>query len=121
MRPGLPTLAATALLATLLGAGPATAQIREGVYALEGTNPDGSRYSGGFSLQETPNAGWYASWLVDGVRIPGLALVQGGVLSVAYVVQGRPGIAAYEVQADGTLRGSWTVGGGIGTEELTPR
>jgi hypothetical protein len=50
-----------------------------------------------------------------------LGLIQGGVLALSFTIGGRPGIAAFEVQEDGTLRGSWTTGGGIGTETLTPR
>jgi hypothetical protein len=48
-------------------------------------------------------------------------LIQGGVLAVSFVVDGRPGIATYEVEADGRLRGTWSTGGGMGTEVLTPR
>lgn len=105
----------------LLGGSPAAAQIREGVYDLQGANPDGSTYSGSFGLQAAAGVGWVATWALEGMRIPGLAIVQGGVLAIAYVVQGRPGVAAYEVDSDGRLRGTWTTGGGIGTEVLTPR
>lgn len=55
------------------------------------------------------------------MRIVGLGVIQGGVLAVAFTVDGRPGVAAFEVEPDGKLRGSWTTGGGIGTETLTPR
>ena len=43
------------------------------------------------------------------------------MLAVSFVVEGRPGVAAYEVEADGRLRGAWSTGGGMGTEVLTPR
>lgn len=111
------------LIALLLGAFamPATAQIRQGEYEVEGQNPDGSTYGGIFALQDAPGAGWIATWQVGDVRLVGLGLVQGGVLAVSFVVSGRPGIAAYEVQEDGRLRGVWSTGGGLGTEALTPR
>lgn len=110
------------LAAALCGlALPAAAQLRQGQYELEGQNPDGSSYDGTFSLQEAPGASWLVTWQVDDMRIVGLGLIQSGVLSVSFVVDGRPGVAVYEVQPDGKLRGVWTTGGGLGTEMLTPR
>lgn len=99
----------------------AAAQIREGFYTVEGQNPDGSTYSGEFALQPGPGASWIASWSVSGARVSGLAVVQSGVLAVSFVVDGRPGVAAYGVEPDGRLRGSWSTGGGLGTEMLVPR
>jgi hypothetical protein len=110
------------LAAALCGfALPAGAQIRQGLYAVEGQNPDGSTYTGLFALQEAPGASWVASWQVGDVRLVGLGLIQGGVLAVSFLANGRPGVAAYEVEADGRLRGTWTIGQGLGTEMLTPQ
>ena len=114
-----PLLLAAALTAS--AALPATAQIRQGLYALEGQNPDGSTYSGLFALQEAPGASWVASWQVGDARLMGLGLIQGGVLAISFLANGRPGVAAFEVEADGRLRGSWTIGQGLGTEMLTPQ
>jgi hypothetical protein len=100
---------------------PAAAQIRQGFYEIEGQNPDGSPYGGVFALENAPGASWYATWQVGDVRLTGLGLIQGGVLAVSFVVDGRPGIATYEVEPDGRLRGAWSTGGGMGTEMLTPR
>lgn len=97
------------------------AQIREGLYEVEGQNPDGTVYTGQFALSPGPGASWLAAWQIGGVRILGLGLIQGGILSVGFAADGRPGVAAFEVEPDGRLRGSWTTGGGIGTESLTPR
>jgi hypothetical protein len=105
----------------LLAANPAAAQIRQGFYEVEGLNPDGSTYGGVFALQNAPGASWYATWQVGDVQLSGLGLIHGGVLAVSFVVDGRPGIATYEVDADGRLRGAWSTGGGMGTEVLTPR
>jgi hypothetical protein len=55
------------------------------------------------------------------VRLVGLGLIQAGVLAVSFVANGQPGVAVYEVEPDGRLRGTWTTGGGLGTEMLTPR
>lgn len=113
-------LLALALLGPTL-ATPAAAQIRQGFYEVEGLNPDGSVYSGVFALENAPGASWYATWQVGDVRLVGLGLIQGGVLAVSFVVDGRPGVATYEVEPDGRLRGAWSTGGGMGTEVLTPR
>jgi hypothetical protein len=115
-------LAVLALLGSILAIGrPASAQIRQGYYEVEGQNPDGSSYGGVFALENAPGASWYVTWQVGDVRLVGLGLIQGGVLAVSFVVEGRPGVAAYEVEADGRLRGVWSTGGGMGTEMLTPR
>ena len=114
-------LAALVLFGSFLAADHAAAQIRQGFYDVEGRNPDGSTYGGVFALENAPGASWYVTWQVGDVRLLGLGLIQGGVLAVSFVVDGRPGIAAYEVEADGRLRGTWSTGGGMGTEMLTPR
>lgn len=116
-----PALLAAALAFGLTAALPAAAQIREGIYQVEGTNPDGSTYEGQFLLQAGPAASWIASWRVGNEQIIGLGLIQAGVLAVSFVVNNRPGVAVFEVEPDGRLRGSWTTGGGMGTEHLTPR
>jgi hypothetical protein len=98
----LRTLALAAALAVLSPA--AFAQLREGLYNVEGQNPDGSAYEG-----------------VGNAQIIGLGLIQSGLLALSFTVEGRPGIAIYGVEPDGKLRGTWTSGGGLGTEILTVR
>lgn len=124
----MPTLrmlpfAAAAIVAALWIAAPlpARAQIREGLYTVEGQNPDGSTYAGTLALQPAPGASWLVVWRVGGAQLAGLGLVQAGVLAVSFVIEGRPGIVVYEVEPNGRLRGVWTTGGGLGTEMLTPR
>jgi hypothetical protein len=116
-RPRLPAM----ILSVGLLALPAAAQIREGAYDIEGTNPDGSVYQGQFLLQPGPGGSWLANWQVANERIMGLGLIHGGVLAVSFVVNGRPGVSVFEVEPDGRLRGSWTTGGGVGTEMLTAK
>ena len=55
LRPLLPLAAAATLGAAVL-APPAAAQIREGLYEVQGQNPDGSSYEGQFALQPGPGA-----------------------------------------------------------------
>jgi hypothetical protein len=99
----------------------ASAQIREGYYEVLGTNPDGSQYQGGFALQAGPSASWIVTWQVGNEQVQGLGLIQAGVMAVSFVVNGRPGVSIFEVMADGKLRATWTTGGGVGTEIMTPR
>lgn len=116
------TLITAALLATM--ATPALAQ-RQGTYAVEGQGADGQRYQGSAALQPTGQNTWRVTWRVgsdtaDGV---GLLIPEGPLLVVGYVMAGREiGVAAYAVQPDGSLQGTWTqgAGGGIGTEIMTP-
>ena len=115
------TLIATLVLASLALAPAAFAQLRAGNYAVAGQNPDGSAYEGTFELMEGPSAAWVARWNVGNAQIIGLGLIQGGMLALSFNVEGRPGIAVYGVEPDGTLRGTWTSGGGLGTETLTAR
>ena len=110
-------LAAAFCLLTL----PAFAQIRDGYYDVAGTNPDGSTYTGTLELQAMPSGTWIALWRVGNLQMPGLGIINAGVLSIAYFIEGRPGIASYEVRPDGKLMGAWSVGAGMGTELLTPR
>ena len=123
MRRTLPLLLALALAGQVFAATftPAAAQIRQGLYDIEGRNPDGGDYRGVFALEEAPGASWYAIWQVGDARLIGLGLIQGDTLAVSFIVDGRPGVAAYEVEPDGRLRGTWSTGGGLGTEMLTPR
>jgi len=109
------------LLAMLLAAAPATAQLREGVYGLSGRTPEGETYDGAVALRPGPGGSWLMQWQVGTARIVGLGLVHGGVLSVAFQVNGNPGIAAYDVDPAGRLQGIWTTGGGLGSETLTPQ
>ncbi|MBR0674411.1 hypothetical protein [Neoroseomonas soli] len=116
------TLITAALLATI--ATPALAQ-RQGPYSVEGQGADGQRYQGSVMLQPTGQNTWRVTWRVgsdtaDGV---GLLIPEGPLLVVGYVMAGREiGVAAYAVQPDGSLQGTWTqgTGGGVGTEVMTP-
>ncbi|WP_128080110.1 hypothetical protein [Roseicella frigidaeris] len=120
--PRFPSWLLVAALALGLGlAAPASAQIREGTYAVEGTNPDGSTYDGQLLLRAGPAGSWLANWRVGREQIIGLGLINGGVLAISFVIDGRPGVSVFEVDADGKLRGHWTTGGGLGTELLTPQ
>ena len=109
------------LLLSLAISSEAFAQLRAGSYRVEGQNPDGTAYDGGFELLEGPSGAWIARWSVGNAQILGLGLIQSGLLALSFTVEGRPGIAIYSVENDGSLRGTWSSGGGLGTETLTAR
>jgi hypothetical protein len=114
-------LLTTALLTGL--AAPGLAQ-RAGTYAVEGQGADGSRYEGSATLAPLGQDTWRVTWRVgsDTAQGVGILIPQGPLLVVGYTMAGQTGVAAYAVQADGRLLGTWTQGqgGGIGTEIMTP-
>jgi len=109
------------LIAAMLAlAAPALAQM-PGVYAVQGTNPDGSRYDGLVELAPAPNNTWRVTWRVEGNTVRGAGIVNGDVLAVAYVDGTEPGVVAWRILPDGRLDGPWSVGGMVGREVLTRR
>jgi hypothetical protein len=114
-------LLATALVTGL--AAPALAQ-RAGTYGVEGQGADGSRYEGSVTLAPLGQNTWRVTWRVgsDTAEGVGILIPQGPLLVVGYTMGGQTGVAAYAVQDDGRLLGTWTqgLGGGIGTEVMRP-
>ena len=100
---------------------PAAAQLREGLYEVQGTNPDGSNYQGMMEVRPAPGSAWLVAWQIGDMLVTGVGIVQGGVLAIGYGINGQVGVATFEVQPDGKLSGYWTIGAGIGSETLTPR
>lgn len=115
------TLASAALALGLVLAGPASAQTRN--FTVQGTNADGSTYTGSLVLQQDGAASYRVEWHVGGQRIPGVAMSAGNILSAAYVINGQIGLVIYQIQADGSMSGPWTMQGsrGVGRETLLPR
>jgi hypothetical protein len=109
------------VVALLLASAPVAAQLREGVYTLAGRTPEGETYDGAVTLRPGPAGSWLMQWQVGNTRLIGVGLAHAGVLAIAFQVNGNPGVAAYDVDAAGRLRGTWTTGAGLGSELLTPR
>jgi hypothetical protein len=111
-----------ALTLALCLALPAMAQ-RAGVYEVRGTNPDGTAYTGLLQLRQAGIVSWLVLWQVGGERIEGVGMSAGSTLAVTYRAGNTQGMAIYEILADGSMTGQWTLVGssGIGTENLTPR
>ena len=100
---------------------PAAAQLREGLYDVEGQNPDGSTYTGLLELRVGQGNAWLVAWQIGNLGVQGVGVIQSGVMAVGYSTNGQVGVATYEVQPDGKLSGYWTIGAGVGTETLTPK
>jgi hypothetical protein len=113
-------LLALALLLAL--ASPALAQ-RAGLYNVNGTNPDGTAYTGVLQLRQVGIVSWLVLWQVGAERIEGAGMSSGNTFAVTYPAGNTQGFGIYEILPDGTMTGQWTLVGssGIGTETLVPR
>ena len=60
---------------------------------------------------------------MEGQAMRFLNLVANKAFAAYYVLNGKPGLVVYELQADGSLKGYWTIADtqGAGTENLYPR
>jgi hypothetical protein len=108
------------LLATGLATA-ASAQTVGGTYSVSGTNADGSSYTG--SAEITLNGpACSISWQTGGSSSAGTCLLTGNAFGAAYQLGGSTGLAVYQLQPDGTLKGQWTTIGssGVGSETLSP-
>jgi hypothetical protein len=108
------------LLATSLAAA-ASAQTVGGTYSVTGTNVDGSSYTG--TAEITMNgAACSISWQTGGSNSAGTCLLTGNAFGASYQLGDTPGLAVYQLQPDGTLKGQWTTIGtvGVGSETLSP-
>lgn len=116
-------LRAVAALAMLAVAGPALAQDIGGEYAINGTNLDGSPYGGTASIVLTSETTCEIYWTTGATTSQGICMRNGNAFSAGYVMGEAIGLVIYEVMADGSLEGLWTIAGqnGSGTEVLTPK
>ena len=81
-----------------------------GVYACEGTNPDGSPYTAVVEIVKRQDT-YLVRWTQENdEQVMGVGIQQAGVLAVSYF-GGAPAIVVYSVAAEGRLDGQWTMGG----------
>jgi hypothetical protein len=107
-----PTLAFLLALSTALS----TAQAADltGQYAVDGSNPDGDRYTGTLTLRPL-RQGWSAEWRTpDATR--GIGLSDGRTLVLAYGGS-ECGVVAWDATQPGRLAGQWTLDGSLGREQ----
>lgn len=113
-------LAALALLAGALGA---QAQDIGGMYAVTGTNLDGSPYAGTAEVKLTSETTCEIYWTTGGSTSAGICMRNGPAFSAGYSMGDKVGLVIYQVFEDGHMEGLWTIAGanGLGTEILTPQ
>ena len=81
-----------------------------GVYAAEGTNPDGSPYTAVVEILKRQDT-YLVRWTQENDdQVMGVGIQQDGVLAVSYF-GGAPAIVVYSVASEGKLDGQWTMGG----------
>ncbi len=100
----------------------ASAQSIGGAYAVEGTNIDGTTYSGTAAIVLTSDTTCAIKWVTGATESEGICMRNGDSFAAGYVSGDITGLVIYKVLPDGTLNGLWTVAnnGGAGTEILTP-
>jgi Curli production assembly/transport component CsgG len=86
-----------------------------GRYAINGTNPDGSKYYGEVVIERQGN-GYRVTWYIGESVYTGEGRVSNGVLTVDY---GDSYPAIYRLRSNGVLDGSWADGSAY--EVLTPK
>lgn len=113
-----------AALATVLAlsALPAAAQSIGGRYNVQGKNFDGSPYSGTAEITVTSRTTCRISWRTGGTTSSGICMRNESSFVAGYQLGNAIGLVIYDIKADGSLDGVWTIAGrnGAGSEVLTP-
>jgi hypothetical protein len=114
-------LLASALLGLCVIAS-ASAQSIGGSYTVEGTNLDGSPYTGTAEITLTSSTTCDIHWTTGSSTSDGICSRNDNAFAAAYVLGDAIGLVVYKVIEDGSLEGLWTIAGkeGNGTEKLTP-
>jgi hypothetical protein len=99
----------------------AEAPVIAGEYTVEGKAKGGS-YRGQAAIAANGDV-FLVIWQIGQTRYQGTGLLHGNTFAVTYASQGRPALALYDIQADGSLTGTWTEFGSQEsfTETLTPK
>jgi len=116
-------IARLALVAALLSAQSAGAQDVGGLYAVQGTNFNGSSYGGQAEIVLTSDVTCAITWTTGSTTSSGICMRSDEVFSAAYQMGAAVGLAIYRIRNDGVLDGSWTIAGqnGVGYEVLVPQ
>lgn len=109
------------IAALVVLAGPAFAQ-GAGRYAVTGTSPDGSGYSGVATVAQVGDGVWSMTWQIGGDSYRGYGVGNGSVLAFAFSGGGMTGVASY-TWTGSSYTGLWTTPSGrkAGQETLLPR
>jgi hypothetical protein len=90
-------------------------------YAANGSNPDGSHYTGTADVTVISDTTFSIVWKIEGQRYEGFGMRLNDALAATYMINGEPGLIIYKVDGNG-LTGAWAIRGhdGVGTEHLRP-
>lgn len=114
----------TILLALAVSAFPAVAAAQDigGIYKVNGTNFDGSPYTGEAEIKIISKTTCEIAWKTGPTTSNGFCMRNDDAFAAGYVMGKDIGLIIYKMQDDGTLNGLWTITGkdGVGTEVLTP-
>ena len=93
-----------------------------GLYAVAGTNPDGTIYEGEAIITNVSEFTCTIEWITADVSSFGICMGRRNKYAASYSLGDAVGLVIYELMADGSMEGVWTVAGqdGVGTETLTP-
>ena len=111
-------------LAVVAVAAPAmAAEFHEGTYKVDGTNLDGSKYTGTADVKLLSDTTCSITWTTGQTSSSGVCMMMDGVVGVAYAQGQTVGVTMYHLNDDGSLDGIWTIAGqnGSGTEHMTPQ
>ncbi|MHC1743217.1 MAG: protein kinase [Syntrophobacteraceae bacterium] len=90
----------------------------EGKYAVEGVNPNGSKYHGVATIARRDNR-YTMTWSIGSQPFSGTGSLTGSTLTITWKsATGEGGIVTYTVTSGGALKGVWA--NGKGSETLTP-
>ena len=101
---------------------PVFAQQIGGNYAVQGTNLDGSTYSGTATITLTSDYTCEIVWVTGGSTSQGICMKNQNAFAAGYTLGSDVGLVVYEIKSDGSMEGLWTIAGvnSNGTETLTP-
>ncbi len=93
-----------------------------GRYSVEGTNLNGTTYSGEATITLTSETTCEIVWATGETTSSGICMRNDDSFSAAYRMGDEIGLIIYKVAADGSMNGLWTIAGngGAGTEVLKP-
>ncbi len=97
--------------------------VTAGTYDVEGTNLDGSAYSGTATIALESDTTCSITWETGGTTSHGICMLYDDAFAAGYVLDDAVGLVVYKVKGNGVLEGGWTITGktGSGTETLTLR
>ena len=101
----------------------AIAQDVGGSYSVEGTNLNGSTYTGTAEITLLSETTCAIEWSTGGTSSSGVCMRNGNAFAAVYTQGEALGMLVYEVLEDGTMDGIWTITGldGVGYETLIPQ